>query len=270
MLTNFTQMIVAYTPSKACDVALQMAADIRKKYHAKFTVLNVNPHKSKEGTVKEKVDAMMKEANTNFGYVEKEGKPFREILALEKAIEADLIVMGSHGSKERDSEWIGGNAFKVLSGSKCPVLVLPESFTKNRFEHIVMPLSDSSETRQKVPLTVSLAKKYNSTLHIINVHRNRDPEAVHKLNIYAEQAKKYCDKHAVKYDFKEIYDNNIATSSINYAEEINADLIVIMSERESPTGYFMGHYAQQLVNTSNIPVLTIHVKEMGITGIPSV
>ena len=52
----------------------------------------------------------------------------------------------------------------------------------------------------------------------------------------------------------------------DYANEIGADLISIMSERESPTGFFMGHYAQQLVNKSNISVLTMHVKNTRIAG----
>ena len=39
-----------------------------------------------------------------------------------------------------------------------------------------------------------------------------------------------------------------------------------MSERESPTGFFMGHYAQKLVNIADIAVLTVHVKDTALVG----
>jgi nucleotide-binding universal stress UspA family protein len=45
---------------------------------------------------------------------------------------------------------------------------------------------------------------------------------------------------------------------MDYAAEKNADLIIIMNEQEiNTTGFFMGPYAQQIVNHSNIPILSI-------------
>jgi nucleotide-binding universal stress UspA family protein len=42
------------------------------------------------------------------------------------------------------------------------------------------------------------------------------------------------------------------------AAEVNGDLIIIMNEQEiNTTGFFMGPYAQQVVNHSKIPVLSI-------------
>jgi nucleotide-binding universal stress UspA family protein len=45
---------------------------------------------------------------------------------------------------------------------------------------------------------------------------------------------------------------------MEYATEIKADLIIIMNEQEvNTTGFFMGPYAQQVVNHSKIPVISI-------------
>ena len=55
---------------------------------------------------------------------------------------------------------------------------------------------------------------------------------------------------------------NITNSIINYAKEINADTIAIMTEQEMTTAnLFLGAYAQQMVNHSPIPVLSIHARE---------
>ncbi len=266
MLTNFTQIIGAYVPSEPGKVAIGVAVDLCKKYESKLTVLNVNKGEYDPTEVKQGIEDVMAATDGQYGYVEKKGKPFREILDLEKAIEANLIVMGTHGSKGRDPDWIGGNAFKVISGSSCPVLLFPPEYDGRGFKNIVMPLGDSSESRQKVPLTVSIAEKYGSIVHILIVHQNKDPETAYKLRIYADQAKKYCEDHNVPFLLKETHNKNMAEACLQYTAEVDADLLTVMSERESPTSYFMGHYAQELVNKSKTPVLTIHVKDMHITG----
>lgn len=266
MPTNINQIIAAYVPSKASDVALALAHNLSEKYDARLTIINVNPEKSKPGTVKKGIAKIMGEDSKSYGFVEKTGKPYKEILMLEEAINGDMIVMGSHGSKERDPEWIGGNAFKVLSGSRCPVLILPQEYHGNNFRNIVLPLSDTSETRQKVNLAVDLAQKYDAIVHIILVHKDEDPQSLHRLKIYAEQVKKLCENKEVNYDFAEIYNKNIATANIEYANSVKADLICIMSERESPLNFFLGNYAQQLINETNIPVLTVHARDFQIVG----
>jgi len=56
--------------------------------------------------------------------------------------------------------------------------------------------------------------------------------------------------------------DNITKSTINYANEVGADIIAIMTEQETTTAnLFLGAYAQQMVNHAPIPVLSIHAKE---------
>ncbi|MBT8327863.1 MAG: universal stress protein, partial [Bacteroidia bacterium] len=93
MLTHFTQIIAAYVPSEASKVALKLAVNLSKKHNAKLTILNVNPHKSEEGLVRRQIDEIMKDEHAEYGFVEKTGKPYKEILMLEKALDANLIVM---------------------------------------------------------------------------------------------------------------------------------------------------------------------------------
>ena len=52
--------------------------------------------------------------------------------------------------------------------------------------------------------------------------------------------------------------DNIATISMDYAYQINADLILIMTEQENNSaGLMMGSFAQQIVNHSKVPVLSV-------------
>ena len=54
-----------------------------------------------------------------------EGKIYREILSAAKAIEADLIVMGSHHPELKDY-LLGPNAARVVRHADCSVMVVRE------------------------------------------------------------------------------------------------------------------------------------------------
>lgn len=266
MITKFKQIIAAFVPADSSRTALNHAKDIATRHNADLNVIIVNSHKTNIESATDEIKDILFGASFKYNIIVKEGKPYKEILSLEKSLGADLIVMGTHGSGGRDPEWIGGNAFKVLLGSNCPVITFTPQHKSLGFSNIILPIADASETRQKVPLTVSIAKAYNATVHIAIVNKNEDPSVINTLKIYAAQAEGYCVDNSVNFTYKEIYNKNIADACVDYAHEVGADLIAIMSERESPTGFFMGHYAQQLVNKSDVSTLTIHVRDMKIAG----
>jgi hypothetical protein len=49
--------------------------------------------------------------------------------------------------------------------------------------------------------------------------------------------------------------------TIDYALSKSADLISIMTEQETPANILLGPHAQQLVNQSPVPILSIHPVE---------
>mgnify|MGYP000974535028 CR=1 FL=1 len=57
--------------------------------------------------------------------------------------------------------------------------------------------------------------------------------------------------------------DNITNATIKYAQKVNASLIAIMTEQETTaSNILLGPYAQQMVNHSPIPVLSIQPKEI--------
>ena len=83
-----------------------------------------------------------------------------------------------------------------------------------------------------------------------------------KVDNYTLQVKKYLEEENVNFVIEKVDADNITNATINYANEINADVIAIMTEQEMTTAnLFLGAYAQQMVNHSPIPVLSIHARE---------
>lgn len=71
------------------------------------------------------------------------------------------------------------------------------------------------------------------------------------------------DKEKMDYVTDYVDAENTTLSTIEYAEKINADLIVIMTEQEKTlSNIFLGPYAQQMINQSPIPVLAVSVKQI--------
>ena len=119
------------------------------------------------------------------------------------------------------------------------------------------------ETRQKVPFTTELAKLFESEIHVLGVYSTNVKDVKNLVEGYAKQAIDYIEEAGVVCEKHFKFCENITEGIIEYSKEIRADLITIMTEQEkSAKNIWLGPYAQQMVNHSPIPVLTIHSKNI--------
>ncbi len=72
----------------------------------------------------------------------------------------------------------------------------------------------------------------------------------------------YLQENKVKFLLHEMEASNLTDATIEYAVGVNANLISIMDEQEITTSnLWLGPYAQQMVNHSPIPVMSIHAQD---------
>jgi nucleotide-binding universal stress UspA family protein len=177
-------------------------------------------------------------------------------------IKASIIVMGTHGVSGFAEFFIGSNAYKVATQSSCPVLTVQRHATRKGFKNIVLPVDDSHSSRQKVVQAVEFAKHYGSVVHVVELMPDNDPATLHKFEVIKKQVNDYLDAHDIPKKNKVLVGDNIAKLTMKYANDNDADLIMIMTEQdESITGFIMGPSAQQVVNHSQVPVLSITPEE---------
>ena len=84
------------------------------------------------------------------------------------------------------------------------------------------------------------------------------------MNGYVDQVEKYLEKYEVKHvtEFVEAK-KNLTVTTLEYADKVNADLIVIMTEQEKAlTSWLIGTYAQQMLTLSKHPILSIRPEEI--------
>jgi nucleotide-binding universal stress UspA family protein len=123
-----------------------------------------------------------------------------------------------------------------------------------------MPIDNSGTSRQKVPLVIAIAKQYKSVVHIAGLMTVTDVDLQRRFEVKVHQVKDYIEEHEVAHTVKIFKGENPTTTLTDYSTQINADLMVIMTDQEG-SGMFMGSAAQQLVNHSSIPIMSIRPDE---------
>jgi nucleotide-binding universal stress UspA family protein len=200
-------------------------------------------------------------------FIIKKGKIYREVVNQAEAFEDTTIICSTHGASGFEEFFIGSNAFKIVSATESPVITIRQGSVPHEIKKIVMPIDITSDTRQKVPLTAEIAKAFGAEVHIVAVSASRSDDIMAKLNAYTKQISDYLKDYEVQYKTASLNGDNITDITIEYALDINADLISIMTEQSKALSNFvLGSYAQQMLSKSPIPVLSVTPQEVFILG----
>ncbi|MFZ4523617.1 MAG: universal stress protein [Bacteroidales bacterium] len=195
-------------------------------------------------------------------YKLKKGRIYREVDNMARLVEADLIITGAHGISGYEEFWIGSNAYKIVSYATAPVITVRHDFPiRNGLERILVPMDGSLETLHKIPFVVKLATLFKSEVHLVTTHSNHLKSIQRITDKIAQTAREYLLSHKVTVIDDTIVANDLTKAVLNYAIKVDADLIAIMTEQETPVNILLGAQAQQLINQSSVPVLSVHPQE---------
>jgi nucleotide-binding universal stress UspA family protein len=189
------------------------------------------------------------------------GKIYDEIQKVAKKLKCTLIIMGTNGSVGL-KRFIGSNALRVIRESPCPVITIKGKKHRSGCKDIVVPLDLQKETKEKVSKAIELAKLFGSTIHLITIMDTDDEFIVKKLTRQMNQVSDFVAEHAVPCVKEFVSGKDIADEVVKYAKKVKADLIMIMTQQEMDwTDMFISPAAQNIINQSDIPVLSIRPKE---------
>jgi nucleotide-binding universal stress UspA family protein len=217
--------------------------------------------------VKAEVDARLnqiaknasEESGLNISYFIETGKTYERIVYKAKEISARFIVMGKNGANKGIKKYLGSNAIHVISESSCPVISVKGEHTIG-YKTIILPLDLTKETREKVASAIAFSKYFGSHIHVVSVLTGGI--LMQKSRIYRKMKRVQTElvSNGVKCSLK-LFPKAKADDweqVLNYSNEINADLIMLMTHREGRIrDYYIGAFANHIINESEIPVLTI-------------
>ena len=269
---KFNNIILVPTDfSEVCENAVLHTLQIAKYIDFKASLLHIinkdtkeylKDNKLGEESIEKKLQDKIKEYRAKFtvdvDYIIKEGKLFKQVQKTVAEIGANMVVLGTHG-KVGFQKITGSYALKVIEKTNVPTIVVQQKSLDHPYKNIVLPVTVSSQDRQKVNWAIFIAKTFRATVHIFP---KREDEKYHKKKIMAviKQIKIIFDKHNVKYVDKVSDEGagNFAKQVVDYAVVNNADLIMTMLNTDSFLPFFDSQDEQIIFNTSQIPVICIN------------
>ncbi len=259
-------IVVPWDFTVKADHALAHAAKISKMINGRIDLLHVVDRNVKTGEYKKKESKLnqaalkgreMYDVETNIALIP--GNIFSAIAEFVNEHDANLVVMGTHGMKGMQ-KLTGSWALKVIVGSKVPFIVvqdMPKDLEK--YQNIVFPVDFRSENKEKLKMAIFMGKYFDSKVHILKTVTS-DKSLLKKTNINLNFAVKYLIQNNIEYEMHEMKRGAMAQQTIEFANKIEADIILIMTTKNiTMADYMLGAQEQQIIaNSSKIPVCCIN------------
>jgi nucleotide-binding universal stress UspA family protein len=189
------------------------------------------------------------------------GSIFTSIAEFVNSQEASVVVMGTHGMKGMQ-KLTGSWALKVIVKSKAPFIVVQEPpADQNRYHNIVFPIDFRIENKEKMGMAIYMGKYFDSKIHILKSDTS-DKSLKMKINRNLNFAVKYLIQNNIEYEIHEVSHGKMAQHTIDFAQKINADLILIVTTKNITfADYMLGASEQYIIaNSSKIPVCCVNPK----------
>ncbi|MFM7310013.1 MAG: universal stress protein, partial [Flavobacteriales bacterium] len=158
--------------TKVSDTAIEHALLVAGTIKADLHVIHIVDSKNQIAEARVKLEALRerirRENNVEITTVARIGSIFEDIDKVAVEIDANLIIMGTHGV--RGMQFISGSrALKIVTESAIPFIVVQERPIRALGYHkLVVPLDLHKETKQKLSLVADMAKYFGSHVHLIS------------------------------------------------------------------------------------------------------
>ncbi|MBA4239160.1 MAG: hypothetical protein C0448_00430 [Sphingobacteriaceae bacterium] len=261
LIKENSSVLIPIDFSKQSLIAIEQSYNLAKLTHSKIIVMHASPNSNHEHQkdLEEIVAKIKKDSGLEAEFLNLKGDIYELIDPKAEELGCTLIVIGLD-TQVRFRSFLGGtNVSKFIKNAPCPVITIRSKDNRNSCSNILMPIDLSAESREKVGIAVQLARYYKATIKIVSVFSPSDEKYENELLPYLNQVKKYIKDRGVACTNKSIPSNSPAEAIVAYANNNDCDLIVLMNKRDLSIGeMFGGAVSTKIIETSNIPVLTVN------------
>jgi nucleotide-binding universal stress UspA family protein len=170
-----------------------------------------------------------------------------------------MVVMITHGMRGMQ-KLTGSWALKVIVGSRVPFLVVQEPPQKDDYTKIVFPVDFKSENKEKLRWAEYMSRYFKTKIYLFsNTGKDGSVDSRTKANVVF--CKNFLEEKKIDYELV-LAKHKVPFSeeTIDFAKEINADLIIIMTTRDIAFhDYILGAHEQYIIaNSAKVPVMVIN------------
>jgi nucleotide-binding universal stress UspA family protein len=208
-----------------------------------------------------------------------DGTPAGLVTDIADRINADLIVMTTHGAGGFTPDWLGSVADSVIRHSHRPVLALPENdahlgepFTPRR---VLVTLDGSPRSETILPVVRDLAIAFGAHIELVRVvapfvpgdsldilsTERPDPFGVDAETVAAkatlDRIAKELEASGVKATATVRVELSPTRTLIDHVKETNPDCLAIATQGRGFSRIFLGSVADKLIRSAQRPVLVL-------------
>lgn len=280
MIHHTNKILVPTDFSEQCNIALEQSYNLAREYNAEITLLYViedssmlskifskEQHEDLRKNIQEQLDKLAAEVENKskitVNTLIAKGVIYEKIAEVADLIDATMIIMGTNGDEGLKKRFIGSNALRVARESKIPVITIKGKHHRDGCKNIVLPLDLTKQTREKVGKAIELSKLFHgAAVRVVSVLFTTDEFLVNRLTRQLGQVKNFLEKEGVECTAEIIKSikgkESLAQNILEYAKQVDGDLIMIMTQQETEfIKYFIGSAAQEIIHHSTIPVMSI-------------
>lgn len=190
------------------------------------------------------------------------GKPHRKIIEYATSIDPSVILIGDNDQFIDGDKILGTTNSHIITHSKWPVITVKNRKPTKPLK-IVLPLDLSHQSKSQLCNAIAMAKHYNSTIYLVSAVIGGIKVRDSRIYSTLRQIQKTIQQNGIKTEMK-LYSRSeipVYRRILEYATEIDADLIMIMTHTESAThDNYIGAVAHHVINEAPMPVLSLTYK----------
>ena len=189
-------------------------------------------------------------------------KVFSEVSEVAEEHDADLIVMGSHGTSGLKELFVGSNTERVVRNADIPVLVVKNNVMNVNFDVVTFACDFSEENIKSYLKAVDLFDKMNSKVYMVYVNLPNDKfksslEIEKRVVNFFTKAEGNLNKMK---DVHYVSDYSVEEGVLTFSNKIGADLIAVPTHgRKGLSHFFEGSVGEDVANHSTLPVITFKI-----------
>lgn len=186
------------------------------------------------------------------------GKLGKTVREFSHQLHIDLVVLGTEKKNWFKETFFKSMVKNIIGAVDCEVLCVYPCSKSIRLKKIVLPVGKFVPVR-KIKLAYELAKKFAANVHLISLNSNGTNLNREETKVLMTSYQYLKDITNIPIECRTVQGDNLARATLDYAENIGADLILVNSGAESHFKHaVLKKWAGNIVNHSSIPVLCVH------------
>jgi len=187
------------------------------------------------------------------------GKRYKKILEAAKEVDARMIILGENHQGDLKTKNLGSTVYHVTLKSPVPVITYKGTHD-DEVNNIVVPLDLTKQTRKKIGTALAYGRNYDAKIYLVSALIGGIELKESRIYKKLKQAKETLDRNNVECEIKLFERSEIEPYQrvLDYAKEIKADMILVMTHHEGYThDNYIGAFAHHIINESIVSVMSL-------------